>query len=503
MVRAFRPAPLAVMAAGLVAGVAVSASAAPSVSLSPKVNHPSSTVNVSGAGFGANKGIDLYWDATDEMLAVSDSTGAFSAHSIPVPADALPGAHWITAVERGSGDGAQAAFTVRTDWAEHGFGARGQRYNPYENVISPANASSLDVAWTYPTGGIVESSPAVVGGVVYIGSNDGYLYALNATTGALKWKRNVGGVDYSSPAVADGVVYVGSYTTNKFYALNASTGKVKWFDYMDGAMEGSPTVANGIVYIGTDNGTLFALYTDTGNPEWNHPTTAGNAIYSAPALAGGVVYTGSGDTNLYALDAATGTTVWTRKTGDAVYSSPAVANRKIYFGSYDKYLWALDDDNYPNRCPNGGTGGAVFSSPAIVNGTTYVGSQDGLLYAVRAGRYSCDTVWTYGNSANPIDSSPAAANGVVYFGVVADQIHSSGYLVALDAASGGLLWEGRTNDSITSSPAVANGMVYVGSYDHNVYAYALNAGANAVYHRNPAPPAFASLHPDLRLRPVR
>ena len=52
----------------------------------------------------------------------------------------------------------------------------------------------------------MESSPAVANGVVYVGSYDRHVYALNAGTGALLWKYQTGG---SSPAVANGVVYVG------------------------------------------------------------------------------------------------------------------------------------------------------------------------------------------------------------------------------------------------------------------------------------------------------
>ena len=54
------------------------------------------------------------------------------------------------------------------------------------------------------------SSPAVANGVVYVGSNDGNVYALNASTGAMLWSYTTGGGVYSSPAVANGVVYVGS-----------------------------------------------------------------------------------------------------------------------------------------------------------------------------------------------------------------------------------------------------------------------------------------------------
>jgi len=66
------------------------------------------------------------------------------------------------------------------------------------------------------------SSPAVADGVVYMGSDDGNLYALNATTGALLWKYTTGGWVASTPAVANGVVYFGGGGST-LYALNTST----------------------------------------------------------------------------------------------------------------------------------------------------------------------------------------------------------------------------------------------------------------------------------------
>ena len=66
------------------------------------------------------------------------------------------------------------------------------------------------------------SSPAVVGGVIFVGSLDGKVYALNAATGALIWSYTTGDWVASSPAVVGGVVYVGS-GDGKVYALNAAT----------------------------------------------------------------------------------------------------------------------------------------------------------------------------------------------------------------------------------------------------------------------------------------
>ena len=91
-----------------------------------------------------------------------------------------------------------------------------QRWNPYETVLGVGNVGSLQVKWTeaHPPTSChpVQSSPAVVNGVIYFGSHDNNVYALNASTGALLWSFTTGGPVDSSPAVVNGVVYVGSST---------------------------------------------------------------------------------------------------------------------------------------------------------------------------------------------------------------------------------------------------------------------------------------------------
>jgi outer membrane protein assembly factor BamB len=72
--------------------------------------------------------------------------------------------------------------------------------------------------WSYTTGSEVHSSPAVANGVVYIGSADHNLYALNASTGAKLWSYTTGSEVYSSPVVVNGMVYVGSLD-HKVYAF--------------------------------------------------------------------------------------------------------------------------------------------------------------------------------------------------------------------------------------------------------------------------------------------
>ncbi len=95
------------------------------------------------------------------------------------------------------------------DWPQFQFDPCHTGYNPNESVLSPATVGNLVLDWRYLTGGGVDSSPAVVDGVLYVGSGDSNVYAVNAVTGAPLWKYATGGGVESSPAVASGVVYAG------------------------------------------------------------------------------------------------------------------------------------------------------------------------------------------------------------------------------------------------------------------------------------------------------
>ena len=77
------------------------------------------------------------------------------------------------------------------------------------------------------TGNLVVSSPAAANGVVYVGSLDQKLYALDASNGHVLWTATTGERIYSSPAVADGMVFVGSHDHNLYaFALDAGNDAV-------------------------------------------------------------------------------------------------------------------------------------------------------------------------------------------------------------------------------------------------------------------------------------
>src|ERR1700691_3556891 len=178
-----------------------------SITVSPRSGPPTTETDVSGSGFTPGAAIHIYFDNTFETSTVASSSGSFANVAIEIPASATPGEHRVRA-ETSAVAGAQTHFQVNTNWAMFGFQPAGGRWNPYENQLGTSNANELRLDWSYATANMVSSSPAVADGVVYVGSNDGNVYALDAKTGANLWSFTTGG-GASSPAVVDGVVYVG------------------------------------------------------------------------------------------------------------------------------------------------------------------------------------------------------------------------------------------------------------------------------------------------------
>jgi outer membrane protein assembly factor BamB len=174
------------------------------IALSSPAGAPTSTVTVSGTGFGAGDGVDVFFDTTDAALAGADGTGNFGPIPVTVPASASTGGHWISAEGRQSRLFAQAVFTVATSWPQFRNRPNHHGHNGTENVLSKLTVSGMDQDWSFFTDYGVGSSPAVADGVVYVGSEDFNVYALNATTGAELWSFTVGGFVFSSPPVTDG-----------------------------------------------------------------------------------------------------------------------------------------------------------------------------------------------------------------------------------------------------------------------------------------------------------
>ena len=494
--------PLALL--GFLAFIAT-AMAAPAVTLAPVVGPPTTNITVKGTGFGAIAAVDIFFDTSDLCLALATSGGAINC-VIKAPASAQPQRHWISAVQRVTGTGAQKAFTVRTDWAQfHGLNAAHNGRNLFENTITTVNVGDLDTLWTAPiapTG--TESTPAIFAGKVYIAGDDGKLYAFNSLTGAAiaGFPKTLGGAIFpSSPAVGNGNVYIGTYTPdNKLHAFNATTGAaVAGFPIqLGGAVTSSPALALGNVYVGSYDHNLYAFNARTGVPVTGFPKTLANAVAASPTIANGRVYVGDLSGQFHAFDALTGTELaGSPKLAVANYGAAAVAGSAVYVGSLGGVLSAFNDTleltgpGFPVT-----VGDWIYGSPAVSGGLVFIGAIDHKLYAFRTTTGGAPR-WTAALDSE-VRGSPVVADNIVF-------VNSKTRLFALSAATGEILWSAGVRTEGLNSPAVADGVVYLGSSNGNLYAYSVNGVAPAAKLAGGAlgvKPAITMLKPDLSLKPV-
>jgi eukaryotic-like serine/threonine-protein kinase len=314
------------------------------------------------------------------------------------------------------------------------------------------------VKWTFHTGGPVVSSPTVVGGVAYVGSDDHQLYAIDLATGKEKWKFATGALVRSTPAVEAGTVYFGSYD-GCFYAVDAVSGQLRWKFATPGEHRFEARGLHGYFPRSQNVPDFWDLY------------------LSSPVVAGGMVYFGSGDGNCYALDAATGARKWTFPTKGVVHSSPALVDGTLYFGSWDTYLYAVDAATGREKWkfktgedPVNFNQTGIQSSPAVVDGVVYFGCRDSKFYAVDAAtgqeKWRYKTTW--------VNASAAVVDGTVYFGT-----SIPAYFVALDATTGKERFKFDARVPVFGSPAIAGDRAYFGSFNGSLYAVDLRDGTLA------------------------
>ena len=357
-------------------------------------------------------------------------------------------------------------------------------------VYAVATATGL-LRWSTETGGPVRSTPAVAGGVVYVVSYDGRLYALDAATGDRRWAFRTQGerafeakglhgmqpagqtffdpydVFLSSPAVVDGVVYFGS-GDGRVYAVDAATGAERWHAQTGDVVHASPAVADATVYVGSWDGDFYALDAASGALRWRFQAGRDDVLHnqvgfqSSAAVVGGVVYVGCRDSKLYALDAATGQERWRYDNeGSWVVGSPAVANGRVVFATSDSRKFHVLDAATGKPVASQEAGAFMFSSPTLAGDVVLVGVLHGQLDARDAS--SGALLWSH---EVPMSRGPAGrllAADRTFDGPV---LYASGW--GPDAVAG--FFRQTAVGSVFSTPIVADGLVVFGSADGALYA---------------------------------
>jgi outer membrane protein assembly factor BamB len=209
-----------------------------------------------------------------------------------------------------------------------------------DHHLHAVSAQTGRLAWKREMGGPVRSSVAFgEDDILYFGCEDGSILAYDIR-GEMKWRQRARRAVTSTPYVdlSEGLLFVGSMDWN-VYALDARSGWVVWRTRLGGPIISSPDLANGMVFIGSADKHMYALDARNGRVQWKESTEG--QITSNPTYANGAVYFGSIDGHLYSFDAESGELRWRFKTGGPIPSSPAVVGDVVYIGSLDRYVYAI------------------------------------------------------------------------------------------------------------------------------------------------------------------
>lgn len=320
---------------------------------------------------------------------------------------------------------------------------------------------ACETLWTFNFGDPQPSSPVAVDDHVFFGDGRGRVFSINATDGREVWRAATDAAVVGAPAVVSGVVYVTS-RDGFLHAFDESTGAELW-NYAAGVpIETSPTVVDGVAYFGDNAGGFHAVDVATHEARWRQEDAADGAIASSAAYADGRLFFGSLDNRVYALWASNGTRIWSFLTKGDVLSSPSVHEGRVFVGGMDGRIYAFDPATRasPWQAPYD-AGAPITASPAAGFEGVFVPSVDGKLHAVYDG--NGQRGWA-ANLSGASHSSPAAILGLVILG------DSSGDVHAFDVRNGAHRWTCSTGGAVTTSPAVAAGRVFVTAADGRLYA---------------------------------
>ncbi|MDZ7262017.1 MAG: PQQ-binding-like beta-propeller repeat protein [candidate division KSB1 bacterium] len=302
----------------------------------------------------------------------------------------------------------------------------------------------------------------------------------------LAWIFPTQGPIYASPVVQGHTVYFAS-TDNYIYAIEDTTGRLKWKRALGNWIESTPAVTvedsafggKSRVFVASMDHKVYALDALTGQLDWTYETSSW--IESSPLVVGQTLFIGGTDHVLYCLDAVTGAEKWKFRVHGDIFSSPAYYQGRIYFGADDDTLYAVDYEGH--LCWKYGTGGySIYASPSIADGMVIVGTVDnGIKYfeeteeirslnnkILALDALTGELKWEYRTEPNGLlHASPAVAYGKVYYAT--DQ----GRVRALNLKDGSLVWETGMPDTslVWASPAVAAGAVYVATCKGRVLAF--------------------------------
>ena len=395
-------------------------------------------------------------------------------------------------------------------WNGWGNDLSNTRFQPSEAAgINQDNVTELSLQWAFgfPDGSSAFGPPSVVSGRVFVGTDTGHVYSIDAQTGCVYWSYQpgsnvrtaitLGPIDFGG---ANYAVYFGDLQ-GRVYALNARTGEELWQVRADGHLSAritaTPALHGGKLYVPvssweefsartltypccTFRGSIVALDANNGEQLWKTYTVdepqpirinsagtqfwapSGVAVWNTPVVdpERNLIYFGTGDS--FTFPAA--------PTSDAVIAI-SIDDGKIKWINQvhpdDSFLVGCSGNNRTENCPEiQGPDWDIPSAIILANDKLLVSTKPGDMLAIDPDQGN--TIWRFDHSETKGQGmiwGGAVDNHSIYYGL------TSGGLIKVDINTGDRHWYSPLNRSETNSVnhgspvSLVPGLAFIGGND--------------------------------------
>jgi outer membrane protein assembly factor BamB len=251
---------------------------------------------------------------------------------------------------------------------------------PEGQVLHAVALNNKSDKWTFEAVGALRASPILYDDLIYIGSEDKRVYAIDKYTGNLEWSLKLDDVVSTSPAIAGNTLVIGT-ESGTVYGIHRNEGEELWQVDVGSSVSTAACISGNTAMVGTYGGRLQGINTGDGEIVWTYPNPAEPAldpILTTPVTNSGLVYFGSD--GLYCLEVRNGLKAWIHETGDTIRGAPAIVESFLVFGSYDGLIRCLDKNT--GRVLWRFSSDTVFRSGVTIDyDKAFIGGRDGKLYA--------------------------------------------------------------------------------------------------------------------------
>ena len=277
--------------------------------------------------------------------------------------------------------------------------------------------------WDGRTSALVAGGPVAGMDKIFLGTENGKIFALVADTGELVWQANIKGEIITAPAIDSGILVVNS-ASGILKAFDANTGDELWKVQQDVpalTLRGisAPVIASGGVLLGTGKGEVSVFILEKGQQGWStligEPTGSTELervidVDSAPVVFGDKIYSISSRGNLAAIDLASGRVLWKRQFSS--FRQIAVYRNDIFITNTRGHVYAINRNNGIERWSNLSLTNRGVTGPAVVDDYIVVGDFEGYLHWLN--QETGEIVARHNVDGSGVHSTPTVVDNIIY-----------------------------------------------------------------------------------------